>query len=248
MVTKIKLPDVREDLGHILVHYLYTRTYQPLQSQVSDDKAVEFKRNVHLYGIATKYDLAGLKPTARSNIQYTDGEVTIFDILDAAKEVYQALVKYDFWLKYYLKEKMEAALATYAGLLMDQGFLGLVGKVNRFDRILMEIVGEICTEKMAIANNVQSALNAMNAMDESASDDVYTPTSSNLQSTNETWPEEPADCEEPTACEEAALEKVCCDEALYGMPAAEETCHEEPAVCEEPVKGLMLLLSKRLVV
>src|SRR5438034_1497253 len=51
----IALPEVDEDLGHTLVHYLYTGTYQTLKLQdasvdTMSKRITEYRRNIQLYG------------------------------------------------------------------------------------------------------------------------------------------------------------------------------------------------------
>lgn len=83
----LELPELSEEAGHTLVHYLYTGTYQTPQSQDNDDKITELRRNVSLYCIAIKYGLAGLATLAREKIQnIKGGEVAVFDTLGIMKE------------------------------------------------------------------------------------------------------------------------------------------------------------------
>lgn len=91
--ARIDLPGVNKEAGHTLVHYLYTGTFQKLQSPEDEDLKAELKNNVHLYGVAANYGLAGLKELVLEKIQTQEGSGDIFDTLDAIKEGFKTLCK-----------------------------------------------------------------------------------------------------------------------------------------------------------
>jgi hypothetical protein len=212
----IELPEVCEDAGHTLVHYLYTGTYETLQSQDSEDKTAECRRNTHLYAIATKYDLAGLRMAARQNIQSTQGGVAIIDVLNIAKDVFQILLETDVWFTLYVKTEVEAALKVDESLFAKTRFLELIGEVKSFDRSLMEIVGEIYINNIAITARLSA-------------DSRGDLTSSGLGKLVAL--EKPAVCDEPPPCEEVPGETAPCEVA----PCEEVPCEAAPCAlpCEE---------------
>ncbi len=68
----IALPELDEDIGHTLVHYLYTGTYQTLKPRdVSGEveRITGYKRNVHLYCAARTYGPGGLELLVKGNIE-----------------------------------------------------------------------------------------------------------------------------------------------------------------------------------
>lgn len=176
----VELPEVCEDAGHTLIHYLHTGTYETLQSRDGDDKTAELRKDAHLYGIATKYDLPGLKSIAQQNIEIKQGAVAIIDVLDLAKDVFQILPETGDWFTLHVKMEIEAALEVDEFLFGKTDFLELVGQVKSFDRFLMEIVGKVYIDNIAImARKTHSPTNrpSINV--------VYTPEYSSL-STEET--------------------------------------------------------------
>lgn len=209
----IDLPGVNEEVGHTLVHYLYTGTFQKLQSPEDDDLTAELKNNVHLYGIATNYGLVGLKELALEKIQTQEGLGDIFDTLVAIKEASKTLPQDDLGLKPYIKKELKAALESDDTLFEKERFLELFGEAKQFDRILIRIVTEIYSEKVAhISQNKPVIINR------SGIDAIFTTELSSPPSRNETLREEPETVgyEEPTGCEKL-------DE------------YEKPAVREHPV-------------
>lgn len=199
---------MNEDVGHTLVHYLYTGTFQTLQSpEDDDDLTAELKKNVHLYGVANKYGLAGLKGLALEKIQNQEGLGDIFDILETIKEASKTLLKDDLGLKPYIKRELEVAFESDNALFGKERFIELFGEAKQFDRILMRIVADIYSEKIAqISQNTPAVSNG------SPVEAIFiTGTSSPC----------PPFLEEPPSVEPVGYGK------LYG--------YENPSECEDPV-------------
>ncbi|KAI4153968.1 MAG: hypothetical protein LQ340_001962 [Diploschistes diacapsis] len=182
--STVELPEVCEDAGHTLVHYLYTGTYETLQSKDTEDKTAELRRNAHLYGIATKYDLTGLKLLAQTEIEKTQGVVAIIDFLNIAKDVFQILLEKDDWFTLHVKAEIERALEVDESLFRNIGFLELVGEVKSFDKFLVEIMGRIYIDNIAVmARKTQSPTNT------SSSKLAFTPESSSISANEKSYDE-----------------------------------------------------------
>lgn len=217
------------------MHYLYTGTYQTPQSQDSDEKITELRRNVCLYCTAIKYGLAGLATLAREKIQNIKGEVAVFDTLGIIKEAYQTMLGDDAGLTPYMKGEIKTAFEIDPGLFEKDTFVELFGEAKQFDRILMRTVAELFAEKMAaIYENTQLTING-------SANEAIVPENSTRLSQHETLREELeatiieesaveyAECEVPTeAPEEYAVENAEC-EALTQAP---EEYAVEYAECE----------------
>lgn len=143
------------------MHYLYTGTFQKLQSpEDDDDLTAELKNNVHLYGVGDKYGLAGLKGLALEKIQNNEGLVDIFDILETIKEASKTLLEDDLGLKPYIKRELKAAFESDDALFGKERFIELFGEAKHFDKILMRIVADIYSEKIAqISQNTPAVSN-----------------------------------------------------------------------------------------
>lgn len=203
------MPEVNEDAGHTLVHYLYTGTFQKLHLPEDDDMTADLKKNVHLYGVAVKYGLAGLKELALEKIQNKDGLGDIYDILEIIKGASKKLLKDDLGLKPYIERELRAAFENDDTLFGKERFIELFGESKQFDRILMRIVADIYSEKIAqISQNRPAVVNG------SPPEAIFTTETSSLCSP---LLEEPATekCEEPNG---------------YG----ELDEYEKPSECEDP--------------
>ena len=246
---------MNEDVGHTLVHYLYTGTYQILKlPSVSQDARTiaRYKRSVNAYFLAKKFGLKGLEVLAERQVACCDGEVSIFDVLDATKEVHQQLSGDGIWLldlKDYLKKELQAAFRRDETVFATEEFLDRVGNNKEFSRALMKSVVDIYTEKI-----VSTAKNAENESAASVSPPV------DLEPAKTVWIEEAVDIkrvEEPAyvndfarvgepdpaeelACEDEPtfMEKHHCMEKLAyteePKPREELPCWEYPAFAEEP--------------
>lgn len=173
--NKISLPDVDEDIGHSLVHYLYTGKYQTLKpraiSSKPPDEAIsskpsenaknptatseepgahslrEYRRSVRLYCVARTYGLAGLTYLSICHIEHPQDEISIWNVLDTAQEAYEKLPDDEFWFDSYLRRKLKASLRVDKYLLKKKEFLGRIGKVKKFDQALMKGIAEFYTER-----------------------------------------------------------------------------------------------------
>lgn len=105
---RIELPELDEDIGHTLVHYLYAGTYQTLKPRdISGniDMTTEYRRSILIYCAARTYGLNGLVSHAKGNMGSFDKELSIFDILGLAREIYSKLPADEIWFPDYLKRR-----------------------------------------------------------------------------------------------------------------------------------------------
>lgn len=188
-----------EEVGHKLIHYLYTGKYEALGSDVSANKFVKLEGITQLYGIAVKYNITGLSEILQIHVRITANTMNIFNVLDIAQTVHQMLEKENGWFTSFLKTQMRAALVVNKDLFTTSRFVGLIGTDKSFDRMLMRIVAEIYNEKIAM----QARLLQDRAT-------VYTPCSLSISSLDDA-PQQPQNFEESHLCQNGA---VFCDGSL----------------------------------
>ena len=157
--NKIALPDVAKDIGHSLVHYLYTGTYQTMKPQTISEAGpggainpanhdlLEYRRSVRLYCVARTYGLDELKRLSMHHIEISRDGISIWDVLDITEEAYEKLPDDEVWLTEYLKRKLEDRLGEDKSLFKRPEFHDRIGKVKIFDQALMKIIAEIYAEK-----------------------------------------------------------------------------------------------------
>ncbi|PVH92246.1 hypothetical protein DM02DRAFT_663132 [Periconia macrospinosa] len=107
----ISLPDVDANTGHVLVHYLYTGTYQTLcNKDISrgEEINIEFKQAISTYVVAKDYQFQGLKQLAKQKVEQLGTKMSIYDIVNNVKEDFSKLSDEAFWFKDYMYEKVKA--------------------------------------------------------------------------------------------------------------------------------------------
>jgi hypothetical protein len=147
----IELLDVDGDIGHTLVHYLYTGTYQTLKLQgVSDlsDSTTEYRRACLVYCTARLYELDSLAEHAVQNMKLFEKGLSIFQILKIARDVYPKLLGDEIWFPKYLKTKIEIAFEADITIFAQEQFLNHFGEAASFNKVLVEIIVGILTCKI----------------------------------------------------------------------------------------------------
>ena len=84
---EINLPTLDKDAGHILVHYLYTGDYQPLESKtcgIAQQSRFALKQALLVYRASVTHALGGLEHLARHQIKENSASMDPKTILDIA--------------------------------------------------------------------------------------------------------------------------------------------------------------------
>ncbi|KAH8124449.1 hypothetical protein LI328DRAFT_168558 [Trichoderma asperelloides] len=121
--STLQFTDVSADAGHVLVHYLFTGTYQSLKlkrSSAQDCLAAEFLTSVRVYSVAQTYTLPPLVELAKNEIQKLGKNLPTALIFDLVKDAHLSLRTDDIWLSSYLKAQLrlflESPLKPSAGI------------------------------------------------------------------------------------------------------------------------------------
>lgn len=88
----IWLSRVDEDIGHTMIHYLYTSQYQTIDDDPFLSKTKkrqrEYNRSVLTYYAAASYGIVDLSTFAQQYIRAFEDSVDIFQILAIARTIY----------------------------------------------------------------------------------------------------------------------------------------------------------------
>jgi len=155
----VNLSDVDDDIGHTLVHFLYTGTYQTLKpSSVSNGDVsgdiLEYKRSLKVYSVAKTYGLGELEHYAREKIQRYGSEMSITDVLAVAEDSDFESGEEDegqTWSMKYLQEKLMAEYAKDEDIFVSEGFLKSLGNRPVVTRLIIKLMDGIYKEKIAQA-------------------------------------------------------------------------------------------------
>lgn len=98
------------EVGHVLVKWLYSDTYQ-LHAQHGEPSPEEsFKTAIGVYALAEQYGLPDLKELAREQATLVGDLVDIYTIIDAVLEVTPPKSQHDEWLDNFLSSRTRASL------------------------------------------------------------------------------------------------------------------------------------------
>lgn len=96
--------------GHTLVHYLYTGTYQTLETK-SDDAAsmthIKFKQALLVFAIATMYELPDLEGLAKEQIRTHGSLMALDEVLDTTKKCTWFPKMAWSWFHEYLQDRVK---------------------------------------------------------------------------------------------------------------------------------------------
>ncbi|KAF4973181.1 hypothetical protein FZEAL_9398 [Fusarium zealandicum] len=107
---QIDLSDMTENQAHILVHYLYTGKYQPLEPQGSsaaEKRAKAFAISLWVYSNAIEYDLEHLAALAAIELTKLGAKLTFLEIVRIIDREEFQLEEHEVWLAGYLAERAD---------------------------------------------------------------------------------------------------------------------------------------------
>ncbi|KAK1778672.1 hypothetical protein QBC45DRAFT_158899 [Copromyces sp. CBS 386.78] len=145
-----ELPTISEEIGHVIVHYLYTSKYESLKPTGDDKLArqiVELKTAIKVYIFARAYELPDLVRLAERNIEKFGDGMALPTLLEVASDAYPNLVDSDQWFIGYLKKRIRLHLND-ASSLLGTDLLNRLSHILSPNKILLRIVLEVCCEQM----------------------------------------------------------------------------------------------------
>ncbi|RAK97346.1 uncharacterized protein BO80DRAFT_415003 [Aspergillus ibericus CBS 121593] len=147
------LDDINPDIGHTLIHFLYTGTYQTIAPSTNDPycnpRSREFECSVYAYQAARRYEITGLEDIAREYMCTFDDSVTTLEILNIARKVYTTLPSEDAWFETFVRDKLVSAFELDALQFRKDVAQYGVGTDVKFDQFLVAAVMEIYSQRIA---------------------------------------------------------------------------------------------------
>ncbi|KAJ8118424.1 hypothetical protein ONZ43_g3991 [Nemania bipapillata] len=113
--TKLHLPKIPSGAGHVLVHHLFTGTYECLRPRGSSCYAkdtAEFETSVRVYAIARDYGLHDLEILARGEMEKLSPRLQTAHVLDVLKNTLPNPSVDDTWFQNYLKSMVRPLLGN----------------------------------------------------------------------------------------------------------------------------------------
>ncbi|KAH1847512.1 hypothetical protein KXX55_001249 [Aspergillus fumigatus] len=147
----VRLPDVDEDIGHTIMHYLYTGDYQTVKpSSISElrKRAMEYARSVFAYRAAVKYGLDGLAEHAKRYIEIFDKEVSINDIISLGRKAFPRISE-EPWFSEYLTDRITASFEADEGIFQREQYFEVFGESVDFDKFLGKVMAQAYSSKIS---------------------------------------------------------------------------------------------------
>ncbi|EAW24053.1 uncharacterized protein NFIA_036250 [Aspergillus fischeri NRRL 181] len=147
-----KLSEVDEEVGHTIVHFLCTGSYETLRTASDSglsNMATEYRRSMLVYHAARKYDLYDLEMYAKKYIKMFGESMSAFDSMEAARKIYSKLPQGEVWLPNYLHEQLRVAFLSDTNIFQREEFYDGVGEDPDFDKAVMRMVVNIYSEALS---------------------------------------------------------------------------------------------------
>ncbi|KAK0716165.1 hypothetical protein B0H67DRAFT_666792 [Lasiosphaeris hirsuta] len=143
------LPETTDDIGHILVHYLHTGTYEGLKPKEVDTipkQIAELKTAIRAYSAARAYELPDLMRLAQSRIRKYGEGLSLPDLLEITRDSHPTLSEGDNWFIDYLKSRIRPHLEDPKALL-GSNLLDQISSILSPNRVLLRTVLEMFCER-----------------------------------------------------------------------------------------------------
>lgn len=147
----IWLSDVDEDVGHTLMHYLYTGHYQTLKLPSVwgvPKRTIEYTRSVLVYRTALNYGLKPLEDLAKRYMEIFDQHIHVFDIIRLARKHFPNVVD-NKWYFDYLTERILAAFDANEEVFHSEQYFEGFGEAPEFDTFLGKTIALAYSRKIS---------------------------------------------------------------------------------------------------
>jgi hypothetical protein len=145
------MSNVDEDVGHTVLHFLYTGGYETVSSPLDEgtsDLAREYKRSVLVYHASRTWGLTDLEILAKQKMQHLDEEVPILEILRVMRDVFSSLPADETWLPCYIQGKLQRLPKPEDPGLGLHEFYNILGQDHQFDNAVMKMILEILSIRL----------------------------------------------------------------------------------------------------
>ncbi|KAJ5654767.1 hypothetical protein N7490_001770 [Penicillium lividum] len=140
------MSDVDGDVGHTVVHFLYTGGYETVSSPLDEgtsDLAREYRRSVLVYHASRTWGLTGLEVLSQQKMHHLDEELPVLEILPVMRDVFSSLPAGETWLPDYIQGHLQRSLKPNDPRLGLHEFYEVIGQDHQFDNVVMKMIIEI---------------------------------------------------------------------------------------------------------
>ncbi|KAJ5899701.1 hypothetical protein N7495_004445, partial [Penicillium taxi] len=145
------MSNIDEDVGHTVIHFLYTGGYETVNSPLEEgtsDLAREYKRSVLVYHASRTWGLTDLEILAQQKMQQLDEELPVLEILRVMRDVFSSLPAGETWLPGYIQGNLQRLLTSDDPWLDLCEFYDIIGQNHQFDNAVMKMIIEILSIRL----------------------------------------------------------------------------------------------------
>ena len=146
-----ELPEIPEEIGHVLVHYLHTGRYEtlrPKEKELPQKRIGELRTSIRAYAASRYYELPDLTRLTQGQIRKYGEGVALPTLLEITRDAHPNLSEADEWFLEYLKSRIRPHVQDPQAL-MGSGLLDRISGILSPNKILTRTVLEIMCERMA---------------------------------------------------------------------------------------------------
>ncbi|KAI1312951.1 hypothetical protein F5Y03DRAFT_339793 [Xylaria venustula] len=120
-----KAPSYRHfssSVGHVVVHYLFTGTYECLKpngSSHNEKDIAEFTTSVRVYAFARDFELSELEKLSQGEMERVGNRLEVTQVFDVLSNTLPKVSVDDMWLQSYLKSLVRSSLIDNAPTQLD---------------------------------------------------------------------------------------------------------------------------------
>jgi hypothetical protein len=150
--NSIMLDMIEENIGHTLIHFIYTSRYQTLKLDGPDQYPAftHFKRALFVYCAARLCGITKLEEYIKGKADELQKQLSLFDLQTIAEEVCPKLPQQENWFSANIQKWVEARLLNDATLLTGQRLPDVIGRSVIFDKAVVKSLMDMYIDKGAV--------------------------------------------------------------------------------------------------
>lgn len=151
--------DMPHEVAHVVVHYLFTDTYQclrPKGSSLNEKLIAEFLTSIRVYIVARDYKLPLLEELAQAEITRLGNGFRIPLVFDLVQEAYPHPSLDDTWLRQYLKSRLSILFTDPKELL--EWDPAIESKTTTISDILLKNILELLRENIISSHKLTNGI------------------------------------------------------------------------------------------
>ncbi|WQF76955.1 hypothetical protein CDEST_01969 [Colletotrichum destructivum] len=155
---EIRLRDIPDEAGHVLIHYLHTGTWQTLRVNNPTPAVVhstQLNISLHVYAAAQAYELPDLAELAKGKISHYAGLLPDLETLVLASDAGRLIGEDDLWFSAFIRLRIRQLFEDPASLNKTR-FLGCFDSATTYTRMLAKGLIDICCDKSTSVNPTAS--------------------------------------------------------------------------------------------